>query len=199
MRIFKFNIFILLVIFFTGCTHKINITPNNEKIINRDYEIDKKNYNVAYYIEEPNLIFVTKAGGGDSVSYLAYKETEAAFRSVLVKHFNKVYSIDNLNDKQFLSDKNIKIIFNYKLETYSYSEGVNNILFWPPTKFIITINIKAINIEDKIKWEKILTGEGNALSNEFMGDFSISGKKATENVFNKLLYELNTKELKEIN
>jgi hypothetical protein len=32
-----------------------------------------------------------------------------------------------------------------------------------------------------------------------MGDFSISGKKATENVFNKLLYELNTKELKEIN
>lgn len=190
----KILFFITFIIFFNGCTHKIDITPNQDNITNLDYKIDKKNYNVAYYIENINLTTVSEGGGGDKISYLPYNETEAAFRKVLVKHFKKVFLIDNINNKEFISNNDIKLIFNYKINTFSSSDSA---FTWPPTKFVVILDCKAIDKDEKIKWQKTLTDEAYASFDEFKNDFGLAGKRATENVFKKLLYELNTKELQE--
>lgn len=191
----KFLLPICIIVFLSGCTHKIDITPNSENIINDKYEINKKNYNIGYIIDNIDLEIVSAGGGGDKISYFPYKETESAFRTILVKHFNKVYLVNN-NDRKFILDNNIKLVFNYKITTYSSSESV---FTWPPTKFVITLDCKAINNDGNLKWEKVIIGEGNASFNEFKNDFSLAGKRATENLFKKLLIELNTKELNEEN
>lgn len=192
----KLSSILLFIILLTGCTHKIEITPNNDKITNTNYEIEKKDYNVGYYMENMNLLVVSPGGGGDKISYLPYDETESAFRSVLVKHFKKVYAIDNINSKEFISNNDIRLIFNYKINTYSFSDSS---FTWPPTKFIITLDCKAVNKDGITIWKKTLTDEGNAHFDEFKYDFSLAAKRASENVFRKLLFALNEKELKEVN
>lgn len=192
---FKKLFLVFFLITLSGCTHKIDITPNNDKIINLGYTIEKKDYNVGYYIENIDLIIVSEGGGGDKVSYLAYKDTESAFRKVLVKHFNKVFLINDINNKEFISEKNINLIFSYKIHTYSTS---NSIQVFSPTEFIITLECRAINKEGITIWQKTLKGKGSASPDELKNDLALTGKRATEDVFKKLLYELNTEELRKV-
>lgn len=187
---------LFIIVFTTGCTHKLQITPDNNQITNIGYEIEKKDYNIGYYIENKNLTIVNSAGVGDKLYYLPYDDTEGAFRYVLVKHFKKVYTIDDINEKEFISKNDIKLIFSYKMNTNSVSDST--MFTWQPSKFTITLDCKAVNNEGTMIWQKRVIGEGIS---KFNGkyDFSLAAKKASEDVFGKLLFVLNEKELKEVN
>lgn len=178
---------IVFVAIFSGCAHKITIAPDNERI-NTTLEIKQKSYSIGYFIDDINTTVITEGGGGDKVTYQPYKETESALVSVLSKHFNKVYKIENLGNKDFINKNNLKLIFTYKILTYSSSQSI---FTWPPTNFIITLTCEAVDKDANIIWKDIIKDEGNAEFDEFKNDFSLSAKRASENVFKKLLIELN--------
>lgn len=178
---------IVFVAIFSGCAHKITIAPDNERI-NTTLEIKQKSYSIGYFIDDINTTVITEGGVGDKVTYQPYKETESALVSVLSKHFNKVYKIENLGNKDFINKNNLKLIFTYKILTYSSSQSI---FTWPPTNFIITLTCKAVDKNGNIIWKDIIKDEGSAEFDEFKNDFSLSAKRASENVFKKLLVELN--------
>jgi predicted glycosyl hydrolase (DUF1957 family) len=63
---------------------------------------------------------------------------------------------------------------------------------WPPTKFTVELQCKAIDINGKEIWEDTVYSEGNAQYSEFIHDFSLSAKRATSKAFKKLLQKLIT-------
>jgi hypothetical protein len=95
--------------------------------------IDK---NVAYFISQENHLkqVTTPGGGGDKVTYKPYADTEVALNTVLSKMFSRVYSLNSVDDQQYIDDKNISYIFVPKLTTNSSSSSM---LTWPPTNFTI--------------------------------------------------------------
>ena len=99
-RFIKYTLFILFLFIFTGCTHKISIAPDVTTISGKGNQ-NKSNFNVAYILskDKENLYIVTSGGGGDSVGYYPYKETESSFRAVLNNLFNKIYKLDKVTVK----------------------------------------------------------------------------------------------------
>lgn len=189
----KCIITVFLVFLFAGCTHKINISPNINDIAGKYTKKDKNQYNVAYYLpkEKENIYLISGGGGGDSVGYFPYKETESSFRTVLNNLFDKVYKIDTFPSKEFLRKNNIKYVFYYEIETQSFS---NSSFTWPPTNFIVNLKTTARDENNDSFWEDALNSQGFASFNEFNGDFGLSGKRAIINAFNTLYYRLKTSE-----
>lgn len=181
----------VVVITMTGCTHKIEMAPNVEKITDSVSDVNIKEYNVAYHIRsyEQDAYVVTPGGGGDKVGYYPYNDTEHAFRGILSTVFKKVYKIDDMYNKDFIQNKNIRFIFTYNLKTNSSSDSV---MTWPPTKFTISLDCKAIDKNGNTVWQETVSDEGKASFSEFKNDFSLAARRASENVFTKLLFNINS-------
>lgn len=182
-------LFLVTIILFTGCTHKITITP---EINNVKKGIEKKeihNYNVGYYLSEidKEKYVVTAGGGGDKIGYYPYKELEIGFRSILLDNFKKVYKVKTLNDMDYLKNKDIKFIFTYKLNTTSSSESM---MTWPPTNFSVLLDCKAIDSSGNKIWEDNVSGMGAASFSEFKSDFSLAGKRASEDALKKMFKKI---------
>ncbi|WP_345985674.1 hypothetical protein WCX49_00740 [Sulfurimonas sp. HSL-1656] len=177
-----------VLLFFSGCAHKITVTPELEKI--RSAEVSKQfDINVGYYISPADRAFeiTTPGGGGDDVKYTPYKDTEGAFNTVLSKVFTRVYSLPALDDQEFIAAKNIKYVFTQSIKTTSSSDSL---LTWPPTQFTMAITCQAIDTNGKKIWEETVSSEGNAEFEEFRDDFSLAGKRASEDAYLKLMYKL---------
>lgn len=179
---------IFVILFATGCSHKITIDPSLDNINSIEVK-EKINVNVAYYISKniENKKVVTPGGGGDKVDYTPYKDTQTALNVVLLKIFNKVYKLKSLDDKEYITLKNIKYIFLPTIKTDSSSQSM---LTWPPTKFTIELKCKAINSEGETIWDETIYSEGNAEFNEFKNNLSLSAQRATEKAFKTLLIKL---------
>ena len=178
-----------MLIGFSGCAHKISVTPALDKL--RKVNIDNKvNINVGYYLSDnaKQMEVTTPGGGGDKVKYNPYADTEGALNTILSKKFNRVYSLKSLEDKKYIDEKKIKYIFTPKIKTDSSSK---NIMFWPPNDFTVELTCTAINLNSTIVWEKTVYAEGHTRTKEMLHDFSLSAKRATENAFKKMLDELN--------
>lgn len=172
----------------TGCSHKISIDPSLDEIRQTNVE-NKINANVGYYISEfnKNKKVNTPGGGGDSVDYTPYKDTESALNTVLSKIFNRVYSLKTLNDKDYIKLKNIKYIFVPTINTTSSSGSA---FTWPPTNFTFELKCQATNNDNKIIWEETIYSEGYASFSEFKNNFSLSAQRATEKAFKSMLIKL---------
>ncbi len=183
------SITIFLVFILTGCTHKIDMVPNVEKVTDNVFNIEKRNYNVAYILKsyEQDKYVVTPGGGGDKIGYTPYDDTELAFRTILSKVFNKVYKLE-FNDSKFVKEKDIRLIFTYNLKTNSSSESM---FTWPPTKFTISLNCKAVSKDGSKVWEDTIYDEGSATFSEFKSNFSLAAQRASEKVFTQLLQKIN--------
>ncbi len=189
-KILKTIVFVFIItLITTGCTHKIDMGPNVDKVTDSVLNVKKRDYNVAYTIRsfDQDKYVVTPGGGGDDVGYSPYNDTETAFRSVLVKVFKKVYKIE-LNDKKTMIDKDIRFVFTYSLETDSSSDSA---FTWPPTKFTISLNCKAVDKNGEQVWEDTIYDEGNATFNEFKSNFSLAAQRASEKAFSQLLEKIN--------
>ena len=102
---------IILMLFAVGCAHSINITPAVGSIDASG--ISRINKNVGYYISPEDLArqVVTGGGGGDSVKYFPYKESEPALKQVLLNTFGEVHALKSPSDTGFIASKNISYIF----------------------------------------------------------------------------------------
>jgi len=179
----------LSVMFFSGCAHKISMTPELEDI--RKIEItDKIDINVGYYISDDlrKLEVITPGGGGDDVKYTPYSDTEGALNTILSKKFTRVYYIKSLKDTQYIKKNNILYIFTPKIITDSSSDSF---MLWPPSNFKVDLTCTAMDSEGTKVWEETVHAEGNAITEEFIKDFSITAKIATESSFKKMLLKLN--------
>lgn len=183
------------VFMLSGCAHKIDLTPNLDAI--RATKVEPFHINVAYYISETdkNLEVKTSGGGGDKVKYTPYADTEGALNAVLSKSFVKAYSIKSLEDKTFLTDKNISYIFVPQIITTSSSE---NLFTWPPEKFTLELTCKALDpLNGNTLWMITTNSVGTADFGDYRKDFSAAARKASEEAFLRMLIELSqTKNIK---
>jgi hypothetical protein len=187
MKYLKKIISLLPLLLLIGCGHSINITPPLNTL-DKD-GISKIDKNVGYFISKENFEkeVTTPGGGGDKVKYFPYKESEPALNKILSNVFSQVYRVPSITDAQFITSNNISYIFTPEFATDSSSESM---FTWPPTKFSITIDCKAVDNGGKVIWQTKATGEGNAVFDEFKHDFSLAAKRATKKAFVKLQDEI---------
>lgn len=179
---------VVFIILMSGCSHKISISPSLDEI--REVKIQNNTeVNVGYYISKAakETEVTTPGGGGDKINYTPYKDTESVLNTMLSKKFVRVYSLKKIDDKKTITNKNIKYIFTSKIHTNSSS---TNFLIWPPTNFTMDLTCNAVDTNNNKIWEKTVTAQGYATSNELIKDFSISAKRATKDAFLKMLEEL---------
>ena len=189
-RFIKYTLFILFLFIFTGCTHKISIAPDVTTISGKG-NLNKSNFNVAYILskDKENLYIVTSEGGGDSVGYYPYKDTESSFRAVLNNLFNKIYKLDSFPNNDFIENNNIKYVFQYEIETHSSSDSS---FTWPPTNFVVNLKVTVKDQNNRLHWEDAIDGQGYASFSEFKTDFGLAGKKAVTNALNNLYFKIKT-------
>lgn len=184
---------ILAVLVMSGCAHKINVSPDVSEITGdgSGTTIEK---NVAYYIspEDRAKQVKTNGGGGDKVKYFPYAETELALHATLASVFNKVYSIESLENKQYIEDNKIQYVFVPEIVT---SSSAKSILTWPPKEFIVRLTCKALDQQGSVVWSQRMESVGDATYKEIVGarDYGIAGKRAFAKTFQRLHQEL-TKE-----
>lgn len=170
-------------LFAVGCAHQINITPPLNTLDGNNTA--KINKTVGYYISPADRAkeVTTPGGGGDKVKYLPYPETEPALNKVLSNVYTTVVSVPSLEDKQFITKMNIAYIFVPTVETDS---GSDSAFTWPPTRFTVSLDTKAIGPNGNVVWQKKVKGEGKSEFNEFKHDFSLSARLASKQAFQNL-------------
>jgi len=179
----------------SGCSHPIQLNPKTDGFKVSENKINKT---VGYHISEADRVkkVTTPGGGGDKVSYTPYKDVETALYAVLSNKFSQVYSVKSLEDKTFIKENEIALVFLPVIETNSSS---SSLITWPPTKFTINLSCKAIDANGNTVWEKVISSEGEAEFSEFKSDFSLSARRATEKLFIQLAKELETVDVLTVN
>jgi len=177
------------LIMVSACAHKIQVTPSLDKL--RSESTTKKNKIVGYHIAPQDKLaeVETGGGGGDSITYSPYKDSEAALNTILSKNFYKVYSVDNLSNKGYINEKKIELIFLPKITTTSSSKSL---VTWPPTNFTVELMCKAVDLNGQEIWSKTVQSEGKATFSEFKSDFGLAGRRAMEKAFSKMFLEIST-------
>ncbi|HEU4767481.1 MAG TPA: hypothetical protein VFS77_08895 [Pyrinomonadaceae bacterium] len=178
---------LVVMMFASGCAHRINITPPLNTIsAEGTTKIDKT---VGYYIskEQRDLLITSKGGGGDKVTYLPYAESEPALNQVLSNVYAKVVSLSAPNDKAELESKQVAYVFTPTITTTSKSSSA---FTWPPTNFTVTIDCKTADGTGASVWSKQVTGIGDAEFAEFKHDFSLAARRASKDAFNQLQKEI---------
>lgn len=170
----------------SGCSHQIQLNPKTDGFKISEHKVNKT---VGYYISDADRLkkVTTPGGGGDKVSYTPYKDVETALYTVLSNKFSQVYLVKSLDDKTFIKDNEIALVFLPSIETNSSSSSM---LTWPPTKFTVNLSCKAIDADGNTVWEKVISSEGEAEFDEFKSDFSLAARRATEKLFIKFANEL---------
>ena len=172
-----------------GCAHHITITPPLSALTAADTtRIDKA---VAYYIAPADRAreVTTPGGGGDKVTYLPYAQSEPALKRVLSNVFTKVMAIPSLDDKRYLADNAIAYVFVPTLSTDSSSDSA---FTWPPTRFTVTLDCRAVDASGALVWQQRVTGEGRAEFSEFKHDRGLAGWRAIQDAFQKLQGAIST-------
>jgi hypothetical protein len=170
-----------------GCAHQINITPPLNTLDAQNLrKIDKT---VGYYIAPADLAkeVTTPGGGGDKIKYLPYQESEPALKYVLGNTFTRVVPVTKLDDAQFLSSNSVVYVFVPFIETDSSSESA---FTWPPTKFTVTLDCRALDAAGATIWQKKVRGQGEASYDEFKQDFSLAARRASREAFRNLQTEI---------
>jgi hypothetical protein len=182
-RLAVFAVALLVV----GCAHRINISPPlNTLEAGTVTRIDKT---VGYYISATDKVkeITSPGGGGDKVKYLPYVESEPALKQILANIFSKVVPIPSLEDKPFITTNEIVLIFVPSITTDSASDSA---FTWPPTRFTVTLDCRALDRSGATIWQKQVKGEGKAEFSDFKHDFSLAARRANKEAFLNLQSEI---------
>jgi hypothetical protein len=179
---------VLTAVVLSGCAHNIQINPSINGLQPSSKKIDKT---VGYHISDidQNLKVKTPGGGGDDISYTPYKDMESAFFAVLSNKFKDVYKVKSLNDKSFIKENEIKLIFLPSITTNSSS---SSLFTWPPTNFTVEMTVKAIDDSGEIVWSDSVRTNGVAEFSEFKSDYGLAAKRATEAAILQLAEKLDS-------
>ncbi len=183
----KLYLSLLLILLVTGCAHPIIMSPELSAL--RTDNTTKTKAIAGYYISSADKTsqVESKGGGGDSVTYFPYKDTEAALKTILSNKFSKVYSLKQQTNDPLVKAKNIKFIFTPKITTDSHSSSA---LTWPPTDFTVILTCTAYSEDGRNVWQKSVTGKGHAEYSEFKADLSLSAKRASQEAFSLMMKEI---------
>lgn len=186
MNKFKLFVFFLAISVLSGCSHQIQMNPNTDSFVESSNKI---NMIVGYHISDEDRAkkVTTPGGGGDKVTYSPYKDTESVLFTVLSNKFKDVYLVKSLDDDSFIKENEIKLIFIPQIITQSSSSSP---FTWPPTKFVVDLTVKAIDSSGEVAWQKNIKKTGEAEFDEFKADFSLSARRATEQVFLQLAKDI---------
>ena len=165
-----------------ACAHPITIIPDTSRI--PAAMTSRVPRNAAYYIADADrdVQVTTPGGGGDKVSYFPVRDLEHGLFRVLSSVFDRVYALPALDDRTFLTSRNIAFVFEPTITT----ESSGSVLFWPPTDFKISIACRAYDLERKLIWEKTVVGQGRTSAWEVTKDFSLAANRAAEDALKQL-------------
>ena len=179
---------ILSAFLLTACAHPIVISPEPSSLPVATEKISK---NIGFVISpaDRDRQITSPGGGGDSVSYVPYRDLEFGLYSTLSSIFSNAVPMTTTADPKKISEQGLKFIFVPTIQTTSSSESI---LTWPPTFFSIMIDYTVLDSAGTQVLSGRVLGEGRAEFSEFKSDFGLSAKRAGTDVFNKLKTKLLT-------
>jgi len=184
MRMIKFLASLAAFAALAGCAHPIVVSPDIARI-ERDAASQPIKKDVAYYIADDvrNREVITPGGGGDKVSYVPYRDIETAFYKMLTNVFGNVTKLKSPTDADAIKKNNIAYVITPTMVTNSSSPSP---FTWPPTQFYVELSCDVTDASGKrVMFTKVL-GEGKAEFDEFKSDFSLSGKRGTQDALLKM-------------
>jgi hypothetical protein len=169
-----------------ACAHPISLSGSKAPERVESLLIDKK---VAYVINDADRAkqVITPGGGGDKVSYFPYRDLEKSIRDALRSVYRDVVAVKSVGDTQGIKDAAAVLVFTPQVTTTSSSPSP---LTWPPTVFTTEISCVVTDASGKEIARVVATGNGAAEFQEFKGDFSLSAKRATDDVAARLAAEI---------
>lgn len=184
MRIIKLVCSMFAAAVLVGCAHPIVITPDISRI-ERDSSAQPIKKGVAYYIAEDvrTREVTTPGGGGDNVSYVPYRDIETGFYKMLTNVFGSVTKLKSPADAQAIKANNVAYIVTPTITTNSSSPSP---FTWPPTQFYVELTCDVADASGKKIWGTKVMGEGKAEFEEFKSDFSLSGKRGSQDALLKM-------------
>lgn len=180
MRNWGFLAVVFVAAWLSGCAHSIAISPNLSDIQGQK-NARQLPYKVGYYIspEQKALEVTTPGGGGDKVSYHPYGDLEPALYFTLSQSFDAVEKLDTAVPE----NHDVDFVLIPTIKTNSSSTGV---FTWPPTDFSVELSCSITRADGTPVDQIQVTGKGHAEYSEFIHDFSLSGKRASEDMLTQL-------------
>ncbi|SOY97481.1 putative lipoprotein [Cupriavidus taiwanensis] len=166
-----------------GCAHPIQIaTDKSAPATPAEKKVDK---NIGFVLPDALLTkeVTTPGGGGDKVSYLPYRDLEVPLYSTLSNVFANATKLKAPDDRAMIDKAQLAYILTPEITTDSSSDSA---LTWPPTRFTINLTCTVTDLNGKVVFKKVVTGQGNAEFSEFKRNFSLSAQRASENMLSNL-------------
>ncbi|MBX3611860.1 MAG: hypothetical protein KF871_18355 [Hydrogenophaga sp.] len=171
-----------------GCAHPISLTADTAPLmgLGTGQKVDRT---AVLVMTEAQLAqeVVSPGGGGDKVSYKPYKDMQSGLYVALNEVFAQTRVATSLNDPRVGNDPATLVVIP-TITTTSYSPSL---FTWPPTIFTITVELSLTDAGRTTPSAKVRAqGEGRAEFDEFKSDFSLSSKRAAQDVLTKLINAL---------
>lgn len=185
-RILFVSALLALAGFVTGCAHPISLNSDLNQV--KSTGATKVSKKVGYVMTDDNrkLEVTTPGGGGDKVTYLPYRDLEAGIHKGLTEVFTEVVRLTGPNDPK-IQAANLNYVITPQITTNSSSSSA---FTWPPTLFTIELTCKVTDGKGVEVTQVKAKGEGRAEFSEFKSDFSLSAKRASEQVLNNFVKAL---------
>ncbi|WP_422973660.1 hypothetical protein [Undibacterium sp. TC9W] len=141
-----------------GCAHTITIQPELRNV-SLPASIEPLSRRVAFYLPDElrNVKVTTPAGGGDSASYMPYRDMELGLYKLLKNTF---VSAIRLTDPPDLADLKKRDIHYLVTPTISTSSSSQNRASWAPTSFTLTLQFKLVDVSSGKVLLREVVGEG---------------------------------------
>lgn len=186
MKYIKMLFLFVIIMFMSGCAHKISISPDSSMLnINKSSELSG---NVGYYFDNGwrDKEVITPGGGGDRVRYTPYSDMKVGYEKILGNVFQNVSQLEDLNTVT-LKRKAIDYVISLDIRTNSSSASM---FTWPPTWFSVELTSKITDILGNSLANLSTKGEGTAEFSDFIGNKGIAGKIASHKALFKMQGEL---------
>jgi hypothetical protein len=172
-------------VFLGGCAHPIQLTPDPAALVGTG-AAPKIERTAVLLMTDAQLAqeVITPGGGGDKVSYKLYKDLQTGIYVALGEVFTRVGLASSPTDPRIGTDPST-VVVTPTITTTSYSPSI---LTWPPTIFTISLELA---FRDPGGTSTVATvrvqGEGRAEFDEFKSDFSLSSKRAAQDVLTRMI------------
>jgi hypothetical protein len=168
-----------------GCAHPIQLVSDPAPLVGTgpSPKIDRS---VVLLVTDAQLAqeVISPGGGGDKLSYKPYKDLQTGMYVALGEVFTRTSLASNPADPRIGGDPTTLVV-TPTITTTSYSPSI---LTWPPTIFTISLEFA---FRDPAGTRTVATvrvqGEGRAEFDEFKSDFSLSARRAAQDVLARMV------------
>jgi hypothetical protein len=175
MRSVKLAAAAAVVSMLAACAHPISLEPAATPTRDESNLVAKK---VAYVLTETDRAkeVTTAGGGGDKVSYFPYRDLEKSLRDALRSVYTEVVAVRSGSDA---GASGAAYVFTPEIKTTSSSPSP---FTWPPTRFETELTCSVTDPTGAAVSRVTATGSGAAEFDEFKSDFSLSARRASQDV-----------------